>query len=125
MYRLWNGYEAIIQLNDNLIEWKLTRNQSTNLSAVIMLSNCQAWQSNFHFKIKVEREQICVFPDYLNTIVYVGFPLLTAFDKSAFIANKKIFIVDFQLIEWSTVLDKYIILRPVVPNDDGSLLGFM
>lgn len=45
-YRLWNRYEAIIQLNDNLIEWKLTRNQSTNLSAVIMLSNCQTWQSN-------------------------------------------------------------------------------
>ena len=46
----------------------------------------------------------------------VGFPLLTAFDKSAFIANKKISIVD--LIECSTVLDKFIILRLVVPNDD-------
>ena len=64
----------------------------------------------FILKIKVEREHICVFPDYTNTIVQcidlqiiiaknVGFPLLTAFDKSAFIADNKICIVDFPLTE--------------------------
>ena len=80
--------------------------QSQRCDHVVKLSSLAI--KCFILKIKVEREHICVFHDYIRrqlTIVQcidlqiiiaknMGFPLLTAFDKSAFIANKKLCIVD-------------------------------